>query len=292
MVYTYRTGKIVPFVQKHYKLLILAVVALFLTSLISLTISASAAVQNFAGCDFEDGVAGTWSLQGDCTTTGPINVPANTIVEGNGYTINAGYTFGSNGAGTNTVIGVIDADNVTIKNLTIDGTGGTSLHGVNVYVSDDVLLDGVTIINNDKSGLVVNGSTVTVNNIVTSGNGWHAINVDLGSGVVGPAELTVNGVSKHTEFVQIYVDNTAEAVSVIDTESQYTYANNVKKPGDRLYTLKYPTSKEECKNNGWMRGLNPITSFRNQGDCVSYFATKGANPPTNGATNERANRNR
>lgn len=39
-----------------------------------------------------------------------------------------------------------------------------------------------------------------------------------------------------------------------------------------------PSSKDQCTNNGWNNfGL----SFKNQGDCVSYVATKGKNQPTN-----------
>ena len=34
-----------------------------------------------------------------------------------------------------------------------------------------------------------------------------------------------------------------------------------------------PTSKDQCKNGGWQDFDNP--SFKNQGDCVSYVATKG-----------------
>ncbi len=37
-----------------------------------------------------------------------------------------------------------------------------------------------------------------------------------------------------------------------------------------------PTSKDQCKNGGWM---NFITPFKNQGDCVSYVATGGKNLP-------------
>lgn len=39
-----------------------------------------------------------------------------------------------------------------------------------------------------------------------------------------------------------------------------------------------PTDKEQCKNNGWREFVNP--SFKNQGDCVSFVATKGKNPPS------------
>jgi hypothetical protein len=36
-----------------------------------------------------------------------------------------------------------------------------------------------------------------------------------------------------------------------------------------------PTSKEQCKNGGW----RDFGVFKNQGDCVSFVATKGKNPP-------------
>jgi hypothetical protein len=41
--------------------------------------------------------------------------------------------------------------------------------------------------------------------------------------------------------------------------------------------LKLPTSKDQCKNGGW----RAYGVFRNQGDCDSYVATKGKNPPAN-----------
>jgi hypothetical protein len=36
-----------------------------------------------------------------------------------------------------------------------------------------------------------------------------------------------------------------------------------------------PTSKDQCKNGGW----RSFSGFKNQGDCVSYVATDGRNPP-------------
>jgi hypothetical protein len=38
-----------------------------------------------------------------------------------------------------------------------------------------------------------------------------------------------------------------------------------------------PTSKDQCKNGGWMSFSSP--AFKNQGDCVSFVATGGKNPP-------------
>jgi len=44
------------------------------------------------------------------------------------------------------------------------------------------------------------------------------------------------------------------------------------------YNFAAPTSKDQCKNGGWQTFINPGT-FKNQGDCVSYVATHGKNPP-------------
>jgi hypothetical protein len=41
-------------------------------------------------------------------------------------------------------------------------------------------------------------------------------------------------------------------------------------------TTSAPTTKDDCKNGGWQT-FNP--PFKNQGDCVSFVATKGKNPP-------------
>jgi hypothetical protein len=41
-------------------------------------------------------------------------------------------------------------------------------------------------------------------------------------------------------------------------------------------TTSAPTTKDDCKNGGWQTFDPP---FKNQGDCVSFVATKGKNPP-------------
>jgi hypothetical protein len=37
----------------------------------------------------------------------------------------------------------------------------------------------------------------------------------------------------------------------------------------------FPTTKDECKQDDWQR----FGIYKNQGDCVSYVATDGNNPP-------------
>jgi hypothetical protein len=40
-----------------------------------------------------------------------------------------------------------------------------------------------------------------------------------------------------------------------------------------------PQTKDDCKNGGW-QNVNFNPAFKNQGDCVSYVATHGKNPPS------------
>jgi hypothetical protein len=47
-------------------------------------------------------------------------------------------------------------------------------------------------------------------------------------------------------------------------------------PGDAQNGCPLPTDKDQCKKDGWK---NYGTSFKNQGDCVSYVATRGKNEP-------------
>ncbi len=218
------------------------------------------------GCDFDQTTPGTWSLTADCTANATIEVPANTVLEGNDFTISASLT------NTSYVLGVTNADNVTINDLTVDGTAGIGLNGINVYQSENVVLNDVTTENNDKYGLIVNGSEVTVDNLTTSGNGWGGVNVDLGSGVTDPAVLTVTGNSTQSELVQIYVDDITKAVSVVDVNGQYIVSSPITPtPNDRLYTLKSDVvTKEGCKNNGYLNltSQNGV-AFKNQGQCVA-----------------------
>src|SRR5262245_38601045 len=50
----------------------------------------------------------------------------------------------------------------------------------------------------------------------------------------------------------------------------------------KLLVSVLPVDKDECKDGGWETFVNVNTGqkiFKNQGDCVSFVATKGKNPP-------------
>lgn len=48
---------------------------------------------------------------------------------------------------------------------------------------------------------------------------------------------------------------------------------------DNVVVTETVATKNDCKNGGWQTMLDTAgNSFKNQGDCVSFFATKGKNP--------------
>jgi hypothetical protein len=54
------------------------------------------------------------------------------------------------------------------------------------------------------------------------------------------------------------------------------HLDNISVNGQVVGSPTSPTTKDECKNGGW-QNFNP--TFKNQGDCVSFVATGGKNPP-------------
>ena len=161
-------------------------------------------------------------LKSDMVLSSRVQVNKSLTIEGDGFTVYPNFAKTSNS--NNAAFGIL-SDDVTLRNFTIGGVGGTSLHGINTYKVTGVLLDGLTIKNNDSSAVTVNGSTVTVNNITTSGNGWGGINVDQGGGVTTPANLIVQGFSSHNETAHIWMDDFNKDVHVSDLLSQYQSAD-------------------------------------------------------------------
>lgn len=139
-------------------------------------------------------------IDSDLTLSKQATVNKAVTINGNNHTVTGSFIKTNNG--NNSVIGVW-SDNVTINDLVVDAVNGTTnqLHGINVFEASNVKLNNITA-RNGRSGVVVNGSTVTINGISTSGNVWHGINVDEPG-----AHLTIKGVTSHTEMWNIFVDD-------------------------------------------------------------------------------------
>ena len=137
--------------------------------------------------------------------TGIYNIDKAITIDGAGKTI----TITSGTAETGHVFNVA-ADNVTIKNLTVNGAGKDQ-HAIHVYKAENVTLSDLTL-NNNTLAICVNGSKVTATNIKASGNTWGGINVDARN---GEASLTVDGAATDIKGVDgkpwaaVYVDSDA-----------------------------------------------------------------------------------
>lgn len=218
----------------------------------------------------------TVKLLSDFTLSSQVTINNSLTLDGSGNTIYASFDRDGDYS-NNAAIGIDGANDVTVSNLVIDGADGDKLHGINVYVSTGVLVSDVSIKDNDHTGLVVNGSEVTAHNISTSGHSWHAMNVDLGSGVDGPARLTVTGTSSHTETYpptpHIYIDDISKDVSVDDVEGQYN-SEEFANPQDETATARayflvsIPETKDDCKDGGYAD-----YGFKNQGQCIQFVKT-------------------
>jgi hypothetical protein len=173
---------------------------------------------------------------------------------------------------------LVTAPNVTISDLTVDGDD-EYVHGIHAYVTTGTTLTDVTLKDNGKSGLLVNGSTVTVTNLTTTGNAWNGVNVDQGGNVTAPATLTVNGTSEHDEADAIWIDSIAKTgVSVVDTNSQYVSAERAwtNNAGVNLTGRVYVLAPEENDNNGRSGrsgGSRRVTTNTNTGGEVAGAAT-------------------
>lgn len=176
----------------------------------------------------DDATAGnTISLGSDITITSEININKALTLDGQGYTLFASFTKTDNS--NNSAIGIGHSD-VTVKNLIEDGTDSANLHGINIYqstgVTTEVNLNDVTVSHNGHSGVVVNGSTVTANNLNASGNGWHSVNVDKTG-----ANFTLTGTGVLADTLQIFSDTPGFPVSA----AGYT-AYTITSPSGILYS--------------------------------------------------------
>ncbi|SHG59789.1 hypothetical protein SAMN05443144_13718 [Fodinibius roseus] len=211
----------------------------------------------------------TVTFLSDFTLSSQVTISSSLTLDGNGHTIHTSFT--ETGNGNNAGIGVIGASDVTVSNLTINGSGGTDLHGINVYESTGVLVSDVFLKDNARTGLVVNGSEVIAHNISTAGHSWHGMNVGQGGGVTDPAILTVTGTSSHAEgsVPDIFVDDISQDVTVNDPNEQYISDVIDFRGGEaEVYTHYKSLSKDDCKDGGYAD-----YGFKNQGQCIQFVNT-------------------
>ncbi len=133
----------------------------------------------------------TIDLESGLTTHQQITLTKTVTLNGNGYAISPDFTKTDNS--NNSALG-IQANGITVNNLIENGANGTNLHGINVYDANGVNLNNVTVENNNHTGLNVDGSKVTVDNLTTAHDGWDGVDVDKAGAV-----LTIHGTSHQNE---------------------------------------------------------------------------------------------
>ena len=199
-------------------------------------------------------------------SAGVYQLPAGVTLDGNGHSIN--YTGPA--VTTNPSVFVLvnsGADNVTIKNVTLNATSGLK-HGVQFYCNDGGTLDNVVINGGGWTALQVNGATnVTVKDTTLSPldaspedtNPYANIEYCMGSGVTDIPSLTVDNVTFNANYPQIWADNaTLESVK---TE------------------LGSDTSDEDA-----IEKINDSVNNRNSGSITVVIGTNPENTETSSST--------
>jgi len=116
----------------------------------------------------------------------------------------------------------------------------------------------------DAVCLNVSGNRATVVATLRSGSNVAALKVTVVDSPPGESDQSGSTFSVNPSVVPTC--ETPLAVAPVDGSATVTDAQ----PS--------PTSKGQCQNGGWRN----FPGFKNQGDCVSFVATKGKNPPAGG----------
>ena len=136
---------------------------------------------------------------GVATNGGKFTIPSGVTIDGGNKTITV------KGSAEASLFLVSGERSARIKNLTINGAERIK-HGMQAYGDATLAVQNVEVHNCTGYALVVNGSKVTVDGLTTSDNGWGGINVDLGSGVTTPADLTIKNATI-AEGNSVYVEH-------------------------------------------------------------------------------------
>jgi hypothetical protein len=103
-------------------------------------------------------------------------------------------------------------------------------------------------------------------------NGTVVGNFTVPQGFTGPLTLDVS-------FPPILGPAYAVTIRVTNTVPGGFGAHSLAAAGNFAHSIELfaalPTAKRECKKGGW----RSFGVFKNQGDCVSFVATGGKNPP-------------
>ena len=160
------------------------------------------------------------------------------------------YEIKATGTGTNCQhVFLVQANNVTISNLEIDG-GGFARSGIQAWGNvQNLNLNNVTSNNNYGYGVLVNnGASVTANNLIAHSNGWGGVNVDAQSAK-----------SSFTMIGGDLTNNGAENVISIVLDSGELGENTVSLTGGKYDAVMTNTPDTDNNNAERSQGKNNVT---------------------------------
>lgn len=165
------------------------------------------------------------ALGGNINLENPLKITQPVAVNGNGHelTVTKDIT-GVSGYG-NAV--TVEADGVKLSNLTVNANNNAK-YAVHVYGAQNVTLDKVTAVNGNYNGVLVNGATVTMKDMMFRNNGGSKEmgGIELGKGinVQNTPKVTLEGTVNSDKLDKVlYVDtqqvDAANAAGAIENKT-------------------------------------------------------------------------
>lgn len=176
--------------------------------------------------------SGLYVLSDNIKLTKQLNISAAITIDGNGKTITRETPTQDETVGEKAII-LISSNDVTLRNLTVSGTGvqekwNDGEFGIKVFDATGVVLDGVTV-TKTNAGIQVNSSDVTVKGDITvSGNTFGGIGVDMASTSDKKGKLTLdssaNIISTDENVPAIWLESTDKA-EIVGAEKLESFTN-------------------------------------------------------------------
>ncbi len=189
------------------------------------------------------------TLTKDIVLTSPITITDKIIeINGNGHSISADDTWTSGTQGNQSLLTISTGANVTLRNLTLRDS---KKYGVQAYDTGYVILDGVTLIDNNYGGVLVNGGNLEIVDVDLGRNGEEnnvGIEISKGESAQRDPVIIMNGrlsssesenviwiaqndnldkfTLENTEETEYKLFSTGNQVLVADENNQIIYASN------------------------------------------------------------------
>ena len=201
--------------------------------------------------------------------TSALTIEKQITLNGNGHTISYNGDASESSPANSALITIQgeNANNVTIRNLTVD-TQGKVKHGVQFYCVTDGQLENATVNGGAYTSVIVNGAEVSLTNCTLNpAEGAYAnIEYAMGSGVTKKPEISLSNVTGNAEEPLVYADkNTANNFKGNDDSKSYeeilkeinqkvegatvtlfiqgdTGEEDLTFPGTQLYTITFDTN--------------------------------------------------